>query len=159
MTVSSLKREIHWKLKRFSKEAVQNLNGYFMSELNLRILYPFWPIYRSRSWEISTSRAHGRGDHFSKQFLRDFGCDCALWLSSHWRLPCDSWGISLFYLLQPDCHMSSILLREPFSNKRSDANVSGREEMLPVDQSQDSSWKASIPGPVCILIAYVKTSR
>lgn len=144
MMVSSLKLEIHWKLKRFSKEAVQNLNWYLMTELNHRILYPFWPIYRSQSWEISTSGAHGWRDRFSKQLLGHFGCDSVLWILFHWRLPCDSWGISLHYLLLPDCNMSSILLREFFCNKRSDANAKGREEMLlSMDQSQDSFWKAS----------------
>lgn len=122
MTVSSLKLEIHWKLKRLFKEAVQNLNWYLMSELNHRILYPFWPIYRSQSWGISASGAHSWRDCFSKQFLGHLGCDRVLRIS-HGRLPCDSWGTSLRYLLPPDRNVSSILLRESFRNKRSDANA------------------------------------
>lgn len=41
----------------------------------------------------------------------------------------------------------------------SSGHESGGEEMLTVDGSQDSSRKASVPGPVCILSLYSKTTR
>lgn len=54
-------------------------------------------------------------------------------------------------------------IRSPFCwrlwNKHSDTNQNGREEMSLVDNSQDSSWKASMPYLICILILYSKSTR
>lgn len=54
---------------------------------------------------------------------------------------------------------AAIFLRESFWNKYSHNNESEREEMSPVDPSQDSSWKESMLGPVHTLISYSKTTR
>lgn len=51
------------------------------------------------------------------------------------------------------------LLWGSFWNKHSDTNESGREETTLDDQSQDSSGKALILRPDCILILYSRTTR